>query len=286
MSRSAFTELYNRMFKQGSGLNLFLGINILVFLITGLIRVAGFLVYRQTLLADAISNNLAMPSYPPELMEKFWTPLTYMFGHEGFLHILFNMLWLYWMGRILEEFIDRRHFLYLYLGGGFAGALAFLLAFNFIPALKDTAGPETALIGASASVMAIVAGVATLLPDYPLMLLLIGQVRLKYFALIFIALDILLLLNNPGGSFAHLGGALFGYVYIRQLKKGRDWSMIFSRKPRLKVVSKGGSAAGAVPDQETIDRLLDKISRSGYDSLSKAEKEQLFRASKHDETKK
>jgi membrane associated rhomboid family serine protease len=273
------------MFKQGSWLNLFLGINILVFVITGIIMVIEFMVHRQTFIADFINDNLAMHSYPPELLKKFWTPLTYMFGHDGFLHILFNMLWLYWIGRILEEFVAKRHFLYLYLGGGFAGALAFLLAFNFIPALKDASGPATSVIGASASVMAIVAGTATLLPDYPITLLLIGEIRLKYLALIFIVLDIVLLLNNPGGSFAHLGGALFGIVYIRQLKSGHDWSMIFSRKSKLKVVSKGNRTSNAVPDQEAIDQLLDKISKSGYESLSKAEKEQLFRASKHDETK-
>jgi len=139
------------------------------------------------------------------------------------------------------------------------------------------------ILGASASVSAIVIAVATLLPDYSIMLLLFGAVRLKYLALAFVIIDFLsIAASNPGGGIAHLGGALLGFLYIKQLQNGNDWSKIFQKQKKLKIVSnqKTGSIVNRLPDQDIIDGILDKISKSGYESLSKKEKEQLFNASK------
>jgi membrane associated rhomboid family serine protease len=280
MNRSIAGDLWFKMFHSGSRLNLFLGINILVFVVIGIIAVFDLL--SGTDAAEWLTIQLAMPAWLPSLPYKFWTPLTYMFLHRDFFHILFNMLWLYWMGRIFEEYLNPRQFTFTYFAGGFAGALFYILAYNIIPVFSAKAGVSV-ILGASASVNAIVIAIATLLPDYTIVLLLFGAVRLKYLALAFVIIDFLsIAASNPGGSIAHLGGALLGFLYIKQLQNGRDWSKIFHRGKKLKVASRQKSdiPVNRLPDQEVIDGILDKISKSGYESLSKKEKEQLFNASK------
>lgn len=283
MNKSVLSEFYYKVFQSGNRLFLFIGINILVFILLNLIAVGEFLFSKDTTTADWLTLQLSMPPYLPSLALKFWTVLTYMFGHRGFLHILFNMLWLYWMGRIFLDFLNKRQFTFAYLAGGLSGALFFILAYNLFPAFKDDVQFSPPLLGASASVMAIVVATATLLPDYTIGLLLLGPVRLKYIAIVYILLDIFGIAGgNPGGSIAHLGGALLGFIYIKQLRSGNDWSKLFQKRRKLTVVQKGNPSAQRtqLTDQDVIDQILDKISRSGYESLSKKEKEQLFNASK------
>jgi membrane associated rhomboid family serine protease len=271
------------MVHSGSRLYLFIGINIIIFLILNLTRLIEFLFTKETPWADWLTIQLSMPAYLPNLVYKFWTPLTYMFTQRDFFHILFNMLWLYWMGRIFEDFLNKQQFTFTYLAGGFAGAFLYILSYYTFPVFEDQL--QSALIlGASASVSAIVIATATLVPDYTVSLLFFGVVRLKYLALVFLLIDLITIVGpNPGGSIAHLGGALLGFIYIKQLRSGRDWSRIFKRRSKLKVVKtfRTGSFESPAkgPDQETIDRILDKISQSGYNSLTKKEKEQLFKAS-------
>ncbi|HCN83681.1 MAG TPA: rhomboid family intramembrane serine protease [Sphingobacteriaceae bacterium] len=280
MKRSIFAELWFKMVHSGSRLNLFIGINILVFLSIGIVAV--FDLFAGSLSAEWLTNQLAMPAWLPSLPYKFWTPITYMFLHREFFHILFNMLWLYWMGRIFEEYLKPEQFTFTYIAGGLAGALFYLIAYNVFPVFSPHA-QTSVILGASASVNAIVIAVATLLPDYTIMLLFFGAVRLKYLALAFVLIDFLsIAASNPGGSIAHLGGALLGFLYIGQLQSGNDWSKIFKREKKLKIVSnqRPGTTANRLPDQEIIDEILDKISKSGYESLSTKEKQQLFNASK------
>lgn len=284
MNKSVFSDLYFKIFQSGNRLFLFIGINVLVFLVVGIIKVLEFLLGGKTPIAELIQENIAMPAYLPNLAYKLWTPITYMFGHAGLFHILFNMLWLYWMGQIFIDFLNKRQFTFTYLAGGLFGALLFLIAYNVFPVFRDSLS-ETTVIGASASVMAIVVATATLLPDYSISLFIFGSVRLKYLALVFILIDFISISNsNAGGHIAHLGGALLGFMYIKQLQNGNDWSKIFMRKQKLKVVQKRRPTVtkNKLPDQELIDTILDKISRSGYDSLTKDEKEQLFNASKQE----
>ncbi|WP_207428109.1 rhomboid family intramembrane serine protease [Pedobacter sp. SYSU D00535] len=282
MSRSMVDELKAKMLHSGSRLNLFIGINIIVFLVIGILKLVSFLGISPALAAIAV-ENLRLPAYLPALLVKPWTLLTYMFTHLEFFHFLFNMLWLYWMGRIFEEFLNNRQFTFTYLAGGFAGAFLYILFYNVFPVYQDDL-PLARMHGASAGVMAIIVATATLLPDYEIRLLLIGGVRLKYLALVYIVLDVIGIAGaNSGGSLAHLGGALLGFVFIKRLQAGSDWSKLFNREKRFKVIrnepAKSSTSYSALPDQEVIDRILDKISKSGYDSLSKQEKEQLFRAS-------
>jgi membrane associated rhomboid family serine protease len=281
MNRSIFSDLYYKVFQSGNPLFLFIGINVLVFLLVQLVAVAEFLFTGSTAASKWLTYQMAMPAYLPDLLPKFWTILTYMFGHSGLFHILFNMLWLYWLGRIFLDFLNKRQFIFTYLAGGIAGAALFLLVFNVFPVF-DPALQGAVLIGASASVMAVIAATATLLPDYTIGLFLIGPVRLKYLAIVYFVLDLIGIAgSNPGGSIAHIGGAVLGFIYIRQLRNGKDWSKMFRKRRKLTIVQKGNPTAktSKLPDQEVIDLILDKISRSGYDSLSSKEKEQLFKAS-------
>ncbi len=283
MNRSIFSNLYYKVFQSGNVLYLFLGLNVIVFLTINIFAMAEFLFSGQTVAADWLTRQFAMPGSFEELPWKFWTIITYMFSHRAFFHLLFNMLWLYWLGMIFLDFLNKRQFIFTYLAGGIMGAVFYLLAFNFIPVFASS-GMRLPLIGASASVMAIVVATATMVPDFTIRLLFFGNVKLKYLALAYFVLDVIGIgSGGAGGSIAHIGGAVLGFVYINQLKRGNDWSKILVRKGTLRVVRnpKPAGKPSGTPDQEAIDRILDKISQSGYDNLTRSEKEQLFKASKN-----
>jgi len=275
-----------KVLRSGSKLNLLIGINIAVFLLINIPVIVERLFFNSGWIESLSNEYLLLPAYLPKLLTRFWTPLTYMFMHSGIFHILFNMLWFYWFGQIFEEYLGKKRTLGLYLMGGLAGAFLFVLSYNTLPFFTHAnAAVGSTLVGASASVMAIIVATATLLPDYTIPLILIGPVKLKWLALFFVILDLLGITGlNAGGELSHLGGALIGFVYIKQLQNGHDWidsiKKIFKPKSKLKVVSTNPSKnSPAHPRQEEIDLILDKISKSGYDNLSKQEKEILFRAS-------
>ncbi len=286
MKRSWIGDLWRNAFHSGNPLYLFIAINIVVFLGLGVLSLIEALGVTDMPLSGYVVSWLQLPASVSALLSKPWTLVTYMFTQQGLFHVLFNMLWLFWLGIIFLDFLKKRQFLFVYLAGGLAGGALYLLAYNLIPVLRADAF-RTVMIGSSASVSAVVFATATLLPDYTIRMLLFGNVKLKYLALVFIALDILAMGGlNAGGSIAHIGGALLGFVYIKRLQSGRDWSRILGRnrrKRRLRVVRNDmppPQEEPLVPNQEVIDRILDKISQSGYDSLTKAEKEALFKASK------
>ena len=284
MNKSVFHELYYKAFKSGNRLFLFIGINALVFLLLAVLTVAEWLFLRSSPIADLVERQLSAPAYLPSLPYRFWSVVTYMFSHRNFFHFFFNMLGLYWLGTIFLDFLNKRQFTFTYLFGGISGAAFYIIFFNIFPAFKGEL-PGSNLIGASASVMSIVVAAATLVPDFTIRLLLIGSVRLKYVALFYVLFSILSIVgNNAGGFISHLGGAFFGYIYIKALQNGSDWSNIFVIKSKMKVVqsNRNTTATNKLPDQEVIDKILDKISVSGYDSLSRSEKEQLFNASKEE----
>jgi membrane associated rhomboid family serine protease len=280
-------NIYYKVFKSGSKLYLLIGINVIVFLAISAFSIFEKLVFR-TAVVDALSQEyLTMPAYLPKLLTRFWTPLTYMFMHADIWHILFNMLWLYWMGQIFEEFLGDKRILGLYLLGGLAGAVLFIAGLNLIPAFTQTNEVLVAtILGSSASVMAVIAGAATIAPNYTIMLFGVIPVKLKWIALFFVLMGFWGIKGaNAGGELAHLGGALFGFIYVKQLQRGRDMvaaiAGIFKKRSKLKVASTNrGKDAPDTPRQDEIDRILDKISTTGYENLSKQEKETLFRASK------
>lgn len=282
-------EMRSKMLHSGSRLNLLIGINVAVFLLVNVPAVVEYLVYRSNYIQAYANDYMAMPASLHVLGTRFWTPVTYMFMHASFFHILFNMLWLYWMGQLFEEYLGNKRIVPVYLFGGLAGALFYVVAFNVFPALSFSAA-ESVVVGASASVMAIVIATATLLPNYTIYLMFIGPVKLKWVAIVFVLIDFISIMGpNAGGEIAHLGGALMGFIYIKQLQRGHDWSSgitrLFAPKSKLKVVSRNNGFnrnAPAFPPQDEVDRILDKISQNGIESLTRQEKETLSRASKKD----
>jgi len=278
-----------KMLRSNSKLNLLIGINIFVYLLINLPATIENHAFQTDHISHFAVEYLRVPAYLPKLLSHFWTPLTYMFMHASVYHVLFNMLWLYWFGQIFEEYLGNKRTLSLYILGGLTGALFFIFCFNTLPLFTQVkAASGTTLVGASAGVMAIIVATATLLPDYSISLIFIGPVRLKWIALFFVVSDFLATTGaNAGGEISHLGGALTGFIYIKQLQKGNDFSVFLSKlfkpKPKLKVVAKNPMKySGGVPRQEEVDAILDKISKYGYDNLSKPEKEILFRASKQE----
>lgn len=287
MNKSFFEELKYKVFQSGNPVFFYIGINVLIFLIVAFMGIPFFLSGMGSLnFSDVIREYLGYPADIAKLPSRFYTVITYQFFHEGFMHLLFNMLWLYWMGNIFLDFLKPRQFHFVYLAGGMAGAAMYTLAYNVFPVFAGSVATAT-VIGSSAAVMAVVVATATLVPDYSIRLLLLGEVKLKYLAMAYIAMELIGLASaNAGGSFTHIGGALFGFAFIKLLQKGKDWSQLFKRKPKLKVVRNepSKSAPKAKPNavhQNEVDAILDKISKSGYDKLSKEEKETLFKASKH-----
>lgn len=277
---------------SGSYLSRLLLINISIWFLISFIRVLFTLAGQadEYFLAEVIYKYLGAPSSPPLLATYFYTVLTYNFVHVEFFHLLFNMLWLYWMGRIFTEYLSQKQLLWVYLLGGVSGFLVYLAAFNFFPGFIPIAA-FSRLIGASASVMAVVAAIAFYAPHYTIQLLFFGRIRLLYLAIGLFIVDFLMISsNNPGGHLAHIGGGLFGYFYSTGLRK--NWFKNinlpgFGRKSRLKTTYRSGSIKSDEEynrhkhlHQEEIDRILDKIKLSGYQSLSPSEKETLFKASR------
>ena len=286
--------------RRDNALNQLIIINALVFAVLIILRAIFFI--AQSGSYQLVVRQLALPSDFYSLLRHPWTLLSYAFVHEGFLHILFNMLNLYWFGQLIREYLGDRRLVSIYILGALLGAAFFLLAYNFIPALQPFVGQP--VIGASASVTAVIVAAATLLPDFTFMLFIIGAVKIKWIAVAVVLISIAGINGgNPGGEITHLGGALLGFVFVKQLKAGRDigapvtaignwFSRLFSQGPSMRVthrqpVTTGArSASGstknsgpAVAGQDEIDLILDKISHSGYESLSKDEKQKLFRAS-------
>ncbi|GAA4783119.1 rhomboid family intramembrane serine protease [Olivibacter ginsenosidimutans] len=281
MNKPFLSELYYKAFQSGNKLYLVIAINTLIFLVLGILSLIDVL--AKTPLSSFLISQLSLPANLGDLLYRPWTIITYMFTQLAFFHFLFNMLWLYWIGLIFLAFLNNRQFLFTYFAGGIFGGLLFLALFNLIPSFYSR---QAILIGSSGAVYAIIVAAATLVPNYTLRLLFFGNVQLKYLVVAFIILNILGLNGaNIGGNLAHLGGALFGFIYIHQLRKGNDWSKLFTRnKPKLRVIRNEQAPKNnhSFTNQEYIDSILDKISRSGYNSLSKAEKDALFNASKQD----
>ncbi len=278
-------------------------VNIAVWFFLAIIQLLGFLLEPSATRGDQVWLDSALqligvPASIPNLLLKPWTLITYMFVQEGFWHLFFNMIWLYWFGKIFMEFMPGRKIYTIYFIGGISGALTFILAYNIFPVFHETLSISTT-IGASASVLAITIATAVLVPDYSVNLMFIGPVKIKYIAIVTVILDVLMIRSgNAGGHFAHIGGAISGALFILFIRKdiARRLGLLqlvsiigspFRRKPLRTVHSKGRPLSDEeynkqkVLKQQKIDHILDKISRSGYTSLSAEEKEILFNSSKN-----
>ena len=240
--------------------------------------------------ASFIVEWFAMPSDLGNLIFKPWTIVTYGFLHVDFFHILFNCLILLFFGRMFLEYFTPKQLLNFYIYGTVFGGLLYMISYNIFPFFENRSG---ILFGASAGIIAIVIGIATYIPKYQINLRFIGYVKLWQIAAFYILIDLLSLTGgNAGGHFAHLGGAFFGFLYVRQAGNRKlgalnIFSTLFKKKEKpLRTVHKSKKRPAAINKnsksnaQQKIDDILDKISKSGYDTLSKEEKEFLFKQKK------
>lgn len=287
-----FTNL-KQNFKVGDVLTKLIYINVGIFV---LIRLVSVFLMLFNINSTSFLQYLQFPSSPELFLYRPWTVFTYMFTHFDVLHILFNMLWLYWFGKLFLTYWGERQLGGLYVWGGIAGAVLFMLSYNIFPYFQNLAN-DSYLMGASASVMAIVFAVAFYQKDLEVNLLIVGKVKLIYLAIFTFVIDLLAITSsNAGGHLAHIGGALLGIYFAVQIQKGKDltgpmnrlidWFVnLGKRKPKMKVSYKRTETDyeyNARKHQEIVDldSILDKLKRSGYESLSSDEKKRLFDASR------
>ena len=278
-------------FREGTTLTKLIYINLGVFVAVSLIVV----VLTLFNVSSDWTRLLMLPASPGMLLQTPWTIISYMFFHEGFIHILFNILMLYWFGKIFLQFFSQKDLVGLYLISGIAGGILYMLAYNMFPLFSDKIAGSY-LLGASASVLGILVAVAVTAPNNSIRLVLIGEIRLKWIAVAGIIISLLnVASSNAGGEIAHLGGALAGYIFAAQHRKGNNITIrlnrlldafvnFFKRKSTLKIthqrpISDREYNFRKKQENDNIDRILEKIKIGGYESLSKEEKQTLFRFS-------
>lgn len=292
------SELFDnlkRNFLAANWLNRLIYINLGVFVIYVVLGALSFII--GTPLDGYFQQFMSLPNDLQELIYRPWTLITYMFTHYAFTHIFFNLIVLYFSGRIFLDFLGDKRILPVYFFGGLAGAIAYILIYN----LSGNLEVGGSMIGASAGVMAVMVAAATKVPNLPVRLFFVLEAKLWWIAAGYVVLDISGISGgNTGGHLAHLGGALVGYLYVNSLERNRDWSNffwdfsrsvggLFKRKPKMKTVHRKSwserSSSRPTPahqsnEQAKMDAILDKIKLHGYDKLTKEEKDFLFQFSR------
>jgi membrane associated rhomboid family serine protease len=291
---SVIDEIKNS-FRKGTILHKLIYFNLGVFLTVQIVRIV-LLLSNSSEGFITFVDYLAVPANLEVLARRPWTLLTYMFLHVDFIHILFNLLWLYWFGTVFIQELGLKKLLSTYLLGGLAGGLLYVVFYNAFSVFEPVREGSIAM-GASASVMAIVVAAATFNPERRMQLVFIGPVKIVYIALVmFIFTSLVDFSVNTGGKIAHIGGAFMGFSFAHYFKKGKDITKGFQGlldgiatwfkpgKQNMKVTHKRSSddieyRREQSDEQKEIDIILDKISKAGYDSLSSKEKELLFKMS-------
>ncbi|TAD95333.1 MAG: rhomboid family intramembrane serine protease [Bacteroidetes bacterium] len=294
-------DLKKEWHKPNNTLMWLLLVNVFVFIFMNLAMVITKVATVKWIYKIIRENMFVAPDFVQKFIYKPWTALTYAFTHEAFLHFFSNMMMLYWFGRIIVEYLNVKRLFALYIWGAFGGAFLYLFANNLIDFIlpisffepnKDSIG----MLGASASVYAIVVCAGKLYPEMLVHLLFFQEVKLKYVAFFTVFLSFVGSFGyDSGGDMAHLGGALVGYLFAVQYRKGSDWSVpvtrfvnwftgLFKKKAKVKMGyrnpnSNAGKTQATRSNQDELDRILDKISQSGYENLSKEEKQFLFKES-------
>ncbi len=291
--------------QANNALVLLIAINMIVFVILAFLKAVFFLKYSNNNEAlnfyyTNILNQFTLPADGNRILAKPWTILTHMFTHDSVWHLLGNMLWLWVFGYIFLDLTGNRKIVPLYFYGAFAGALAFVLAYNFLPGLRQNL-PDTTALGASAGVMAIAVGVTAISPGYRIFPMLFGGIPIWVLTLIYLIIDLAgIPLSNPGGHIAHLAGALTGFLFIYSFQRGYDWSEWMNNffdwvanlfnpdKPKkgksikqelfYKASTKPYHKTPNITEQR-VNEILDKINLKGYNSLTEEEKDLLKRAS-------
>ena len=288
MANFIIEDLKREWNKPENGLIKIILINVIVFISVSIIKVISQ-IFGFGGLFQSFINSLMLPSDFKQFIFQPWSIITYFFLHQGFSHILWNMLFLYWFGKIITENLGNNSLISLYVIGGIIGGLSYMAIFNIIPFYYDRV-ESSLMLGASAGVFSVVIGSATLIPNYTFYLLFLGPVRIKYIALFYFLISFFDITGqNAGGEIAHIGGAVIGYIFIKQLQNGNNMGdpiiKILSFIKNLKFEKKAKSytykeeTISNENDQDEVDVILDKISKSGYSSLTKEEKEKLFKLS-------
>ncbi|WP_299061113.1 rhomboid family intramembrane serine protease [uncultured Polaribacter sp.] len=279
----SFIDDIKSRYKSGNIVEKLIYINLAIFIVTLFTSV-----FQELYKGDVnfIVKWFSLDDRFSTLLTKPWTIISYGFLHAGFLHILFNLITLYFIGNLFIDYFTQKQLLTFYVLGTLFGGVFFMLSHNYFPLFE---GNNLPLVGASAGISAIFIGITTYIPNYQLKVRFIGFVKLWHFAAIWISLDLLGLSGgNAGGHFAHLGGSLFGFLYVNKAsnKEIKIWDKISSlftiQKKPLKTVYKSAKKTVKTNqksslNQQQIDAILDKISKSGYDTLTKAEKDFLFK---------
>lgn len=296
--QATFGEKLKSFFKSPSWLNRLITINVCVYLAFLLLRIVlylcGFLFqFSSAEVLQTLTQFLSCPADFHKLLLQPWGILTSLFVHANFWHLFFNMLMLYVIGQIFLEYLNEKHLLITYFLGGIFGNLIYMLAYNIFPVFASDL-PYSYALGASGSIMAVMSVITFYRPNHEITLFLFGKLRLLYLTLIFVVIDLLSIPSgNAGGHIAHLGGILFGILYVAIIRgfintKKMKSSFNNSQKKSKYYVSK--ESGRPLSDEEynarkyqeklKIDAILDKISQYGYDALSKEEKDFLFNYSK------
>ncbi len=281
---SIFKEIQAK-FKMATIVEQLIYINVAIFIVTLISNSFAGLYEKQV---SFMYQWFSLSSSFDTFITKPWTIVSYGFLHNGFLHILFNSIVLFYFGRLFLEYFTQKQLLNFYLLGTIFGGAAYLISYSYFPLFE---GKTHTLVGASAGITSIVIGIATYIPNYQLQLRFIGYVKVWHLAGIFILFDLISLAGgNGGGHIAHLGGAFFGYFYVSQASNKKinlfGWlnTLFITKKNPLKTTYKTKNKTAhkktTANNQVKIDAILDKISKSGYDALTKKEKEFLFKQGK------
>lgn len=270
-------------FQSGTLVEKLIFINIGIFVLTYFTGALGSLMgFSENLFLKWLS----LPAHINSLLSKPWTLVTYGFMHGDFIHLLINLISIFYIGNLFTDYFTPKKLLNFYLMGTLFGGILFIISYSYFPVLQQQ---NATLVGASSGIMAILIGLTTHLPNYQLKFRFIGYVKLWMIALLFIGLDLIHLAdNNTGGHLAHLGGAAYGFFaiyYQKEFNLKTFINKLFPEKSHLKTTHKSTSKkqtkeAISKNVQQKINTILDKISKSGYESLSKEEKDYLFQQGK------
>ena len=287
-----FKEQFNIRIQQLNSAEKLILINVVCFVLPMLIKTVLFLF---NISSTNFFNWFELSASWIDLSTKPWSIITYSFLHSGFFHLFWNMYLLFFSSKLFLNLFPSNTFFNVYFLGVVVGGITFILSYTFFPAFQNS---SPVMIGASAGVMAIFIFMSTYSPDLEIRLILFN-VKLRYLGIAFLLLDVVQIpYGNAGGHLAHLGGAILGFYYVKQLKNGKDIGKpfknfidkiinIFRKKPKMRTVFKreksqkiNKKVSNAGEKQKRIDRILDKISISGYESLTQAEKDFLFKVGK------
>ncbi|GEM62507.1 rhomboid family intramembrane serine protease [Sphingobacterium faecium NBRC 15299] len=286
MRENSFKNFIRTTFGSGSPIPFIISGNVALFILIYLFDILFELKIISIPLFQWTVDQLSLPTNFQAFIQQPWSLVTYNFLYTGLFNVAFDCLWLYWLGNIFFNFLNKRQFLFIYIFSGLLAGVIFLI-FSHLALFSDIPNPY--LNTGSITIAAILASIATLVPKYELRLLLFGNVKLKTIAIVYFAIQFLFfILTNKPAAISYFCAVIFGMGYTYALQSGMDWSNIFKKKDKrrskLKVVVGHGERPMQqhrydLPNQDQIDEILDKISLSGYDSLSSHEKEILFKAS-------